>query len=86
MKPKLDAHYYKLLHELQSIDFVLTELTLYLDTHPNDSNAIAQYNQCMQERHQLAMLYEEKYGPLLQSRSYSRVPWQWVESPWPWQV
>ena len=40
----LPEEYYQLLLELQELDFVLVELTLYLDTHPDDTAAINQFN------------------------------------------
>lgn len=87
MNKKLDDRYYKLLHELQAVDFVLVELNLYLDTHPNDEQAIHQYNQFSMRRHELANQFEMSYGPLKHfGQSSSRYPWQWIESPWPWQV
>jgi len=83
----LPDHYYQMLHELQAVDFVLVELTLYLDTHPADVQALQQFNQFSQKRQQLAYQFEMEFGPLLQyGHSYSRHPWQWSESPWPWQV
>lgn len=36
MQQPLPEHFYTMLQELQAIDFVLVELTLYLDTHPLD--------------------------------------------------
>jgi len=87
MHKQLDEEFYRLLHELQATDFVLVELTLYLDTHPNDLPAIEQFNRFAQKRSQLAAQYEAKYGPLLQyGHSYTRYPFQWPETPWPWQV
>lgn len=83
----LDDAYYKLLHDLQAADFVLVELTLYLDTHPDDDAALQQFNQFSALRHRIAEQYETKYGPLLQfGHSPSGTPWQWKEAPWPWQV
>lgn len=77
----------KLLHELQSLDFVLVELTLYLDTHPTDMPALQQFNQFAAKRKQVAAEYEQRFGPLLQfGHSFSRYPWQWSQSPWPWQL
>jgi spore coat protein JB len=84
---KLDAKYYDQLHKLQAAEFVLTELTLYLDTHPEDLKAIEQFNQYAQYRAQLASEYERLYGPLLQfGHSLSKYPWDWKNTPWPWQV
>ena len=79
--------FYRRLHELQTIEFVLVELTLYLDTHPLDTQALIQFNQFAQQRQIVASAYEREYGPLLQfGHSFSRQPWDWSQSPWPWQV
>jgi spore coat protein JB len=87
MQKPLGDDYYRLLCELQTADFVLVELSLFLDTHPQDMEALRQYNQFAQKRQQLAAQYELQYGPLQQfGHSYSRYPYQWVDSPWPWQV
>jgi len=87
MHKQMPEEYYRLLKELQEVDFVLVELTLYLDTHPTDTLAIQQFNQMAQKRHHLAAQYEASYGPLLQyGHSYSRAPWDWNDAPWPWQV
>lgn len=84
---RLDERYYQMLEQLQTLDFALVELSLYLDTHPTDANALKQFNQLAQERMQCAYQFEQAYGPLMQfGHSFSKYPWQWVESPWPWQV
>jgi spore coat protein JB len=76
-----------LLRKLQEVDFVLVELTLYLDTHPDDHDAINQYNQCSLEREGIRSEYEEKYGPLMHfGHSYNRYPGGWSEGPWPWEI
>lgn len=82
-----DAKANELLKQLQTIDFVLVELNLYLDTHPNDLQALQQYNQFAQQRAQVAREYESIRGPLMNfGHSYSKFPWQWNDTPWPWQV
>ena len=84
---QLPKEYHQLLEQLQAVDFVLVELTLYLDTHPNDQDAINQFNHDVGERAKFKELYESKYGPLLQfGNSYSGSPWDWKDGPWPWQV
>ncbi|MCM3215514.1 spore coat protein CotJB [Niallia taxi] len=84
---QLPKEYHQLLEQLQAVDFVLVELTLYLDTHPNDQDAINQFNHYVGERAKFKELYESKYGPLLQfGNSYSGSPWDWKDGPWPWQV
>mgnify|MGYP001353004095 FL=1 len=83
----LGEHYYRLLQQLQEIDFVLVELALYLDTHPDDLNALKQYNDFALKRQEVSCEFEKHYGPLMQfGHSYSAYPFQWPNTPWPWQV
>ena len=79
--------YYELLYEMQAVDFMLVELTLYLDTHPNDHKAINQYNECAQKSMALKNKFQSMFGPLYHfGNSYSTYPWSWDSTPWPWQV
>lgn len=73
--------------EIQKVDFALVELNLFLDTHPADMQALQQFNQLAQLRKQLMSSFEQKYGPQMGfGNSFSRYPWQWIDTPWPWQV
>lgn len=83
---QVDEKYYELLLEIQRTDFVLVELNLYLNTHPNDQAAIAQYNDFVQRSMQMKKNFEALYGPLTAGFSFSPTPWQWNKAPWPWQV
>ncbi|CAM3448659.1 spore coat protein CotJB [Marinicrinis lubricantis] len=87
MKASIGPEYYDMLLKLQETDFVLVELNLYLDTHPHDMAALQQYNRCAQHRKQLAEQFELRYGPLMHfGHSYSKHPFAWPDTPWPWQV
>lgn len=84
---QLPPEFYPLMEQLQAVDFVLVDLTLYLDTHPDDSDAINQFNHYARERKRLKKLIESQYGPLMQyGNSYSGYPWNWNDPPWPWQL
>lgn len=79
--------YYALLQEIQETDFVLVELNLYLDTHPEDQAAIAQFNQFVQKSMTLKHRFQTMFGPLYGfGNSFSPAPFAWKEAPWPWQV
>ncbi|WP_217586212.1 spore coat protein CotJB [Lentibacillus saliphilus] len=83
----MPPEYYKQLEDIQAVDFVLVELTLYLDTHPNDWDAIEQFNHYAKKSKALKSEFEKQFGPLMQyGRSYSNYPWDWNDTPWPWQV
>jgi spore coat protein JB len=87
VKHPLPAEYYEMMEAIQQADFVLVELTLYLDTHPNDLQALEQFNRCAKYSKHLKKQFEQQFGPLMQyGRSYSDAPWQWIDTPWPWQV
>lgn len=83
----LPQEYYQLLEDIQAADFVLVELQLYLDTHPNDMEAIQQFNQYAQYSKQLKQIFEGKFGALQQfGNSFADPNWSWGTMPWPWQV
>ncbi|MCL1694864.1 MULTISPECIES: spore coat protein CotJB [unclassified Lysinibacillus] len=87
MSKEMPPEFYKLLEEIQAIDFVIVELNLYLDTHPHDYDAIQQFNQNTEISMRLKVEFEQKFGPLMNfGRSYSNYPFNWVDTPWPWQV
>ncbi len=79
--------YYQYMHELQVVDFVLVELTLYLDTHPDDAQAFAQFTQFQRRKLNLMQQFEATFGPLCEyGNSPSLNSWTWSLGPWPWQV
>ncbi len=87
MSKKMPEKFYQLLEEIQAIDFVIVELNLYLDTHPDDFEAIKQFNELTEQSLKLKIQFEQEFGPLMNfGRSYANYPFNWVDTPWPWQV
>ena len=87
MSKNFPPEFYSLLEEIQAIDFVIVELNLYLDTHPQDLEAIKQLNEATLKSMELKQHFEQQFGPLMNfGRSFSGYPWSWNETPWPWQV
>lgn len=83
----LPQDFYDMMEEIQAIDFVIVELNLYLDTHPDDLDALKQFNTFAKKSKELKQVFESKYGPMQGfGNSFSRYPWEWVETPWPWQI
>ena len=78
----------ELLKKLSELDFIAVDLGLYLNTHPNDSEAIQAYNQVITAADAVRMKYEEAFGPMCSFRSYASdtQDWQWKNNPWPWQT
>ena len=78
-------HENKLLKRLTELDFATTDLSLYLDTHPHDQNALAAFDTIVAEADNARCDYEKHCGPLTSSRNKSGDCWSWINNPWPWQ-
>ena len=71
---------------IQNYAFALQETALYLDTHPNCSQAL-QYHQKIREKLLNAMrMYEEQFGQLTIYGGTSCDSWNWVREAWPWET
>ena len=76
----------KLLTEIDSLCFALTDLNLYLDVNRNDKDMIDLYNKFLEKKEEKLKEYQKKYGPItLNSESLNNYPWNWDNSPWPWE-
>lgn len=74
--------------KIQQIGFLLVDLNLYLDTHPDCAQAIDDYNALVCTMQELREAYIRQHGPLMNfGTAPSSVPWQWVDDsmPWPWE-
>ncbi|HAN09530.1 MAG TPA: spore coat protein CotJB [Clostridiales bacterium] len=79
--------YEDLLLEIQKLEFATVDLNLFLDTHPDNQMALNDYNMYTVELSKLKKEYRLRFGPFANFGSApSKYPWQWVESPWPWEV
>ncbi len=69
--------------KLASYDFMLDDMKLYLDTHPNDSETIKKMNEYGEKQAALRETFEQKYGPLTADDN-AKNKWKWIKNPWPW--
>ena len=70
--------------ELMAIDFVCYELTLYLDTHKDDTEAFEVYQSFLRLKKEAHKRYVEQYGPLKHSDMINANCFTWLNNPWPW--
>lgn len=75
-----------MLAQWQQYNFALVDLNLYLDTHPNDQEALNLFKKYKDIKRQITDKYEKKYGPLTFTGDISTSSWNWINSPWPWEV
>lgn len=77
----------ELMRQIQMLDFYAVELNLFLDTHPDDQQALQDYQYILQQSKQLRTVYENRFGPLnnFHSAVVNSNLWNWIDEPWPWE-
>ena len=84
----------QLLCQIQQISFVLDDLTLYLDMHSEDSQALAMYQEKLAVRDQLKKEFAQKFYPLTrdcvaycqgQAGVHGDHAFCWQDGPMPWE-
>lgn len=74
------------LAKVMMLEFNLHELNLYLDTHPNDQQALDRFHEFHHEVLQAREEFNQQFGPLAILDVHEKeVPWAWKMGPWPWQ-
>lgn len=75
----------QLLRDIGIADFVLTELILFLDTHPDDRNAMEYFNHYNKIKVQMEKKFSQKYFPLNTRLADCNKEWRWGAAPLPWE-
>lgn len=75
----------RLMREIMETDFVLKELNLFLNTHPNHRTALEKFYKFEQKAEALKYEYEKMFGPLTPSVNNNVETWEWIHGPWPWE-
>lgn len=70
---------------MQSLNFAIQELALYLDTHQEDMEAFELYRKYQQLYHQSKKEYEQVHGPLCHTTPTDSTKYEWLSDPWPWE-
>lgn len=73
------------IHQLQALNFAITELGLYLDTHRDDTEATDLFNRYVEQYAQAVQQHEQRSGSLTQMASAMSGTYQWMNDPWPWE-
>ena len=75
----------QLMKALQEVEFALCEIGLYLDTHPECSEALADHKKLTAGHAELVRSYEQSFGPLTAGSTMNTDYWDWTATPWPWE-
>ncbi len=71
---------------IHAYDFAILELGLFLDTHPNNTEALRKRQELQRKRKELVAEYESRFGPyIVKSTQVKGNRWTWVDNPWPWE-
>ena len=70
---------------INAISLSLYDTMLFLDTHPDDAEALAYFNKLSPLRQQAVQEYEMQFGPLTADSISNADSWKWVTEPWPWE-
>ena len=75
--------------KIYETSFVLDDLTLYLDTHPEDNEALKLYMEKSRERTELKKEFAEKFYPLTRDCIFmcnkTGAAFSWQDGPCPWE-
>ena len=69
--------------QIKAYQFAVTDIALYLDTHPEDEKALCLHREYTRRLKDLRDKYQKVYGPL--TIEYPCNKWRWIEEPWPWE-
>ena len=73
------------LQQINEVSFAVNDMLLYLDTHPDDAQALSYYNQCNELYNSAKKTYEERFEPLSAFGSQPLEDWDWNDGPMPWE-
>ena len=76
----------ELLETLQAYEFSAFDFSLYLNTHPNDQRALAEYSNLERQAQCIQNSYQQNYGPLMAEDNVNFSCWRWALDPWPWDI
>ncbi len=75
----------ELFERIRAYQFALYDIELFLDSHPNDTQAMQLRGHYMTKLRQLKDAYEQHYGTLVITKNDVEESWRdWVNDPWPW--
>lgn len=70
---------------IMMLGFCAMDMMLYLDTHPDDEEALNYFNQCNTLYNAAKQSYQEQFGLLNAFSEQERFSWDWNTAPMPWE-
>lgn len=74
----------ELMKQLMAYKFAINDMSLFLNTHPEDERALRYHNEYVCEFNKIKDEYEREFGPITFETEMDS--WQWVTDRWPWEA
>ena len=75
----------QLFNLINTVSFAVDDLLLFLDTHPDDVEAIKAFHHYSDIRRNALQVYSDQYGPLtIVTADHRQDVWNWALLPMPW--
>lgn len=75
----------QMMHWIMALGFCGDDMRLYIDTHPEDENALEYYKQCMELVNSARNAYCQVYGALSIQDELNGNAWDWSKGKLPWE-
>lgn len=76
----------QMLRKLQEASFAIDDVKLFLNTHPDNQEALDYYNKQKELRKQYMEEFTSKFGPISAYDVDTKNGWTWIDNPWPWEM
>ena len=75
----------RMMCDIGTVSFLLMDMALYLDTHPEDAESISTFLKLKDICKKHYDEYVRMYGPIRFTDVNCDNYWTWVSDPWPWE-
>lgn len=77
----------ELMHLINVASFSVDDVKLFLDTHPDNKEALDYFREYSDLRNHALNEYARHFGPLTIDTATASCSdyWNWINEPWPWQ-
>lgn len=82
--PSMHMSRQALMKQINEASFAMDDVLLFLDTHPDNAEAMRYYQNAAAMRKSAMDAYQRQYGPLLVD-DVKGSTWSWVTEKWPWE-
>ena len=73
----------QLMKAVSEAAFYVTDLKLYLDTHPDDVTALAMFKEAARNYKACVDVFESRFYPLFAVSADCDTEWEWLMGVWP---